>query len=369
MFMSYLLAGGSLAGGSLKGGVSMLRQSEVLPDAAMPSVAARFAAACQSALLGRTLKKFGGIVQVITEATPPHRALSVSPGWQQLCGYSRDDVLGRPLKLIQGPGTEPDALRALMRAVEMQMPVSVRLTNYTKSGVPFVHQLSCEPLRDPSGETRCFQATSLVLQAPGESQRDDDALVSSIPSICNNPVPPLWPLLGRAMLSDAAGVNTLTHRPCGAPGRGALDAIAATASVRDCSGAHGGSLSHTGSHPLRRTAAAARGGKRGQKRALASLEGFGDVGPFGAHQSEEIYLGFDASSQLGSQEPDLDAAQRARQLEIARRADELDDDVLDWLHVDVSNDSGVSQELIIDSLGDGVVYGIPVTKHLLEASP
>jgi PAS domain S-box-containing protein len=320
----------------------------------VPSVAARLASACQSALLGRTLKKFGGIVQVITEATPPYRALSVSPGWQQLCGYSHDDVLGRPLTLIQGPGTEPDALRALMRAVGMQMLVSVRLTNYTKSGVPFVHQLSCEPLRDPSGETRCFQATSLVLQAPGETQRDDDDFVASMPSICSNPVPPLWPLLGRAMLSDAASVRSVTHRPCGAPPCRALDAIAATTSARDGSGAHGGSLTHTGSHPPRHTAAAARGGKRGQKRALASLEGFGDVGAFGAHQSEDIYLGFDASSQLGSHESDLDAAQRARQLEIARRADELDEDVLDWLHVDVSNDSGVSQEsmMMIDSLGD-----------------
>ena len=44
----------------------------------MSSVAARLAAACQSTLLGRTLQQFGGIVQVITEASAPYRVLSVS---------------------------------------------------------------------------------------------------------------------------------------------------------------------------------------------------------------------------------------------------------------------------------------------------
>jgi len=27
-------------------------------------------------------------LQVITEAAPPYRVLSVSPGWERLCGYS-----------------------------------------------------------------------------------------------------------------------------------------------------------------------------------------------------------------------------------------------------------------------------------------
>lgn len=167
-----------------------------------PSVAARLAAACQSALLGRTLQQFGGIVQVITEVEPPYRVLSVSSGWQRLCGYSRDEVLGKPLSIMQGPRTEKDAIGALMRAVRAQMPASVRLTNYTKEGAPFVHQLSCEPLRDPAGETRCWQATSLVLQAPGDAEAEVDPIVGSMPPICTNAVPPLWPLLGRAVRPD-----------------------------------------------------------------------------------------------------------------------------------------------------------------------
>jgi PAS domain S-box-containing protein len=139
---------------------------------------------------------------VITEAQEPYAVLSASRGWQRLCGYSRDEVLGKPLFFMQGSATEPDAVRALMRGVRGQTPVSVRLTNYTKSGEPFVHQLSCEPLRDPSGETKCFQATSLVLQAPGEAPTNLAAVVGAMPPICTDAVPPLWPLLGRAVRPD-----------------------------------------------------------------------------------------------------------------------------------------------------------------------
>jgi len=44
----------------------------------------------------------------------------------------------------------------------------VRLTNYTKAGESYDQQLSVEPLLDPSGICRCFQATSLILRHPGE---------------------------------------------------------------------------------------------------------------------------------------------------------------------------------------------------------
>jgi len=164
------------------------------------SVATRLAAACQSSLLGRTLQQYGGVVQSITEGAPPYRILSVSSGWQKLCGYHREEVLGHPLKFLQGPRTQPAAITALMNGVRLEQPVAVRLTNYTKDGLPFTHQLSVEPLRDPSGITRCFQATSLVLQAPGEAHSEvEAAAVGQMPLLSTNPLPPLWPLLGRAV--------------------------------------------------------------------------------------------------------------------------------------------------------------------------
>ena len=88
----------------------------------------------------------------------------------------------------------------MMKGVHSESPISVRLTNYTKSGEKFVHQLSVEPLRDPAGETRCFQATSLVLQMPGCKLEEATPGLGRPSLISDHPtVPPLWPLLGHAM--------------------------------------------------------------------------------------------------------------------------------------------------------------------------
>lgn len=169
-----------------------------LPQVPPPNVAAKLAQACQTSLIGRTLQDYGGIVQVITEPRSPFHVLSVSPGWERLSGYSRDEVLGRPLKMLQGSQTEPEMIALLMRSVHEQRAVSVRITNYTKQGASFVHQLSIEPLRDASGRTQCFQATSLVLRRPGEDDSAEEISMGQLPLLTHDQVPPLWPLLARA---------------------------------------------------------------------------------------------------------------------------------------------------------------------------
>ena len=288
-------------------------------DAAIPTagVAERLAAACQSTLLGRTLQQFGGMVQVITEATHPYRTLSVSHGWLQLCGYSRDEVLGRSLKFMQGPNTEPDALDALMRGVSLQVPVSVRLTNYTKQGLPFVHQLSCEPLRDPSGEVRCFQASSLVLQPPGEARWTDatDPMARAMPPIHTNAaMPPLWPLLGLGLAGGGCA-------PAADIGQG--------------------------SSPQRHPAASAPGLARQGLPAFDAARGVGTHSPAagGRERAAPLPVGMPPpfplapdDGHIGGSSPsdsETDRLQRERQEEIERQVDELDrDDVLTWLNPD-----------------------------------
>lgn len=144
-------------------------------------------------------------MQVITEAAAPYRVLAVSPAWQRLSGFEKHEVVGKPLKMMQGIRTEPEAVAALMRGVQLQEPVSVRLTNYTKSGETFVHQLSCEPLRDETGQAQCFQATSVVLRKPGQPDEVEKALnavgaarIAGMVSLSSSAkrCPMLWPLVG-----------------------------------------------------------------------------------------------------------------------------------------------------------------------------
>ena len=258
--------------------------------------------------------------------------------------------------MIQGPDTEPEALRALMRSVSMHMPVSVRLTNYTKSGAKFVHQLSCEPLRDPSGETRCFQATSLVLQAPGEAACEDEALIASVPAVSHNPMPPLWPLLGRAMWSDptlgARGGGRLSP-PLGAGG--APSALSPSRKGRSASPA---------ASPAKRGAKG--GGHAGSKRPYGRM-----VGEPVAY--DEVLANFGAANEAGYRAPGVGGGvggsdglmgmRSADRHEMAQRVDELDDEhIFDWLQHEGGGDGeggGMGADLaasMMSALGEPGAY-------------
>jgi PAS domain-containing protein len=65
------------------------------------NVSAGLALACQASLLGRTLQLYGGVVQVVTEPGPPYRIISVSAGWERMCGYSHNEVVGKSLSFLQ----------------------------------------------------------------------------------------------------------------------------------------------------------------------------------------------------------------------------------------------------------------------------
>jgi len=215
------MLGGGHHGVSLEGplGCSNPANAPPLPPPPPPRKAASSSsgsrpasAACQSTLIAHTLQLYGGIVQVITEAAAPYRVLAVSPAWQRLSGYEKHEVVGKPLKMMQGVRTEPEAVAALMRGVQLREPVSVRLTNYTKAGETFVHQLACEPLRDETGQAQCFQATSVVLRKPGQPDEVEKALnaigaarIAGMVSLASssNRCPLLWPLVGAKAAAGA----------------------------------------------------------------------------------------------------------------------------------------------------------------------
>jgi PAS domain S-box-containing protein len=93
------------------------------------------------------------VAQVFTLATPPFKITHVNNKWVQLCGFSAEEAVGRTCSLIQGPETSVQALYALRMAVAARASVTLRLLNYTKSGTPFINQLSLQPLREGRSES------------------------------------------------------------------------------------------------------------------------------------------------------------------------------------------------------------------------
>nr|AML77132.1 putative LOV domain-containing protein [Hafniomonas reticulata] len=71
----------------------------------------------------------------------------------QMTGYSREEVIGRNCRFLQGPDTDPRDVQRIRDALKSPdpKPVTVSLLNYRKDGSPFWNCLHLAPMRDSSG--------------------------------------------------------------------------------------------------------------------------------------------------------------------------------------------------------------------------
>ena len=83
-----------------------------------------------------------------------------SEDWMRFCGFSRDELQGQTLRLIQGPETDIATVRSVVEAVAKREPFSATLINYTKHGVRFRHTIRSEPLCNSAGLPIVYKATS-----------------------------------------------------------------------------------------------------------------------------------------------------------------------------------------------------------------
>jgi len=136
----------------------------------MSSAEAAAGMAVEESLVDATFRQFG-LVQVLMDVAPPFRVVSVSPGWEKLCGHSAASIKGDCLSRLQGPLTNQAAVAKLVAVGRVQQGgTSTRLINYTKSGCSFEHEVFVDILKDPWGVPRYMQATSLVIQPPSGLQ-------------------------------------------------------------------------------------------------------------------------------------------------------------------------------------------------------
>ncbi|TWT00550.1 PAS domain-containing protein [Planomicrobium sp. CPCC 101079] len=66
--------------------------------------------------------------------------------FEALTGYSREEVLGRNCRFLQGKDTDPMVIKEIKRAIEIRKSVTVTLKNYRKDGSPFWNRLNIEPV-------------------------------------------------------------------------------------------------------------------------------------------------------------------------------------------------------------------------------
>jgi two-component system cell cycle sensor histidine kinase/response regulator CckA len=94
------------------------------------------------------------VVILDAEAAQPGLGRSVlyaNDAFYEMTGYSPEEVIGRSLHYLRGPGSDPITLDQIREALAAGKPLRVELLNYRKDGVPFWVDLSLVPVPDPVG--------------------------------------------------------------------------------------------------------------------------------------------------------------------------------------------------------------------------
>jgi len=89
---------------------------------------------------------------VVTDPNlPDNPIVFASQGFYDLTGYNPGEVIGRNCRFLQGPATDPDAIRAIRESINRGVDTAVCLINYKKNGTPFWNQFFIAPLCGTDG--------------------------------------------------------------------------------------------------------------------------------------------------------------------------------------------------------------------------
>ncbi|KAF0889857.1 hypothetical protein E2562_033246 [Oryza meyeriana var. granulata] len=121
--------------------------------------------------LATTLERIEKNFVITDPRLPDNPIIFASNSFLQLTEYSREEILGRNCRFLQGPETDRATVRKIRDAIDNQAEVTVQLINYTKSGKKFWNLFHLQPMRDQKGDVQYF----IGVQLDGTERVQDDA--------------------------------------------------------------------------------------------------------------------------------------------------------------------------------------------------
>lgn len=117
---------------------------------------------------------------------PDNPVVFANDAFVRLSGYGRKEIIGRNCRFLQGPATNPEAVRALHDAIEQVRPLTVDIQNFRKDGTSFWNRLLMAPVFDADQRLAYFFASQLDVTAEHERlsglERDNAALMAEVTS-------------------------------------------------------------------------------------------------------------------------------------------------------------------------------------------
>ncbi len=110
----------------------------------------------QLQLRDRAIESFVQGVVITDPTQPDNPIIYVNDSFIRLTGYTREEVIGKNCRFLQGTLTDPAAVGRLRAALHEERPCLLELLNYRKDGTPFWNALSISPLHNAAGDLTHF---------------------------------------------------------------------------------------------------------------------------------------------------------------------------------------------------------------------
>nr|AML79361.1 putative LOV domain-containing protein [Peperomia fraseri] len=111
--------------------------------------------------LATTLERIEKNFVITDPRLPDNPIIFASDSFLELTEYTREEILGKNCRFLQGPETDPATVRKIRNAIDTQTDVTVQLINYTKTGKKFWNLFHLQPMRDQKGEVQYFIGVQL----------------------------------------------------------------------------------------------------------------------------------------------------------------------------------------------------------------
>ena len=93
---------------------------------------------------------------IITKSDGDHEILYCNKAYQRITGYSKEEILGRNPRFLQGPKTSQSTKDEIKSAIAKKHRIETEILNYTKDGRPFWNKASISPVYNSKGKVISF---------------------------------------------------------------------------------------------------------------------------------------------------------------------------------------------------------------------